>query len=162
MRPWKPCCMEMILKRPSLPPRPEEMRASLMAASLASAPEWQKKAQAVEGEALEGFGDAKLGFGVKLVAGTPEGAGLGGDGGDEGGVLVAEDGAAEAGEHVDILFAIGIPEEGALAADEDDGLFAVVEDHGGEVAVDELLIGHGAGRSEKKSRALCRGESIRI
>jgi len=65
-------------------------------------------------------------------------------------VAVAEDGAAEAGEHIDIFLAVGIPEAGALAAHEDRGQLAVIEDHGGLVAIDELLIGHGARRSEKK------------
>jgi hypothetical protein len=74
------------------------------------------------------LGEFDLGDGVEGVAGVPEGVGLFIDGPDEGGVAVAEEGAAKAGEEVEVLFAVAVREARAVAFGHDDGEAGVVAD----------------------------------
>ena len=72
-------------------------------------------------------------------------------GGDEGGVAVAEDAAAEPGEEVEVAFAVGIPEVGAFAADHDEGKARVVGDEDLLAALEEFGGGgHWCFRSQRE------------
>ena len=77
------------------------------------------------------MGDVQLGQGVELVGGLDEGGGLLGDGVHHHRGAVAEVVHGPAGDEVDVLFAVGVPDAGAIAADDDhraaaDGLGVVL------------------------------------
>jgi hypothetical protein len=90
-----------------------------------------------EGGFVEALGDFDLRLGVKSVADMPEFFGLLHDGFGQSGMTVAEDGAAESSEEIDVALAGGIPEEGALAARHDDGEAGVISNQNIFSALDQ-------------------------
>ncbi len=68
---------------------------------------------AAKADLAEALGVLDLGLVVIDVADVPEVLGLLLSGFDEGGMAMAQDSAAEAGEEVEIFFAVGIPDFGA-------------------------------------------------
>ena len=69
-------------------------------------------------------GDVQLGQRVELVGGLDEGSGLLRDGVHHDGGAVAQVVHGPAGHKVDVLFAVGVPDAGAIAADDDHGAAA--------------------------------------
>ena len=79
----------------------------------------------VEGGVLHQYlGQLKLGYGVELVGGLEQGAGLFGDGVGYGFVGVAGVVDGPAGGEVEVFLAVDVPDLGSVALDDDDGLAA--------------------------------------
>ena len=91
-------------------------------------------------EADEALGQGDLRLGGEEVGDVAEGAELGGDGLDEGGVGVAEGVDGDAAEQVDVLLAVGVPHVRALAAGERQHGRAEGVHHGAGVAVLDSLM----------------------
>ncbi len=105
------------------------MRASLIAASLASAPELQKYTLPPRLELDRLLREAHRGLAVEQVADVDQRTRLLGDRGDDLGVAVAEARDRDAAEEVEVLVALRVPQARALAAYELDGLARVGGDH---------------------------------
>ncbi len=98
---------------------------------------------AFEGGAVESFGEFDLRLGVPGVTDVPETVHLSIGGIDEGWMAVTKNSPTEAGEEIEIVVAIGVPEIGALAASHDDGLARVVSDEDVIGLIDDFLgFGH--------------------
>ncbi len=100
----------------------------------------------------DGGGGARLWLGVQQIPHVPELPRLFGDGFDQRGVAVAQDRRAEAGEQVEIFFAVGIPEATALAADHGDRITWQVHDHVAIVGVDDVLVSGGGAAAHDRLR----------
>jgi hypothetical protein len=92
-----------------------------------------------EREAVQPLGQLDLRLGVKRVADVPELFRLFRRGGDEGGMAMPQDRAAEAGEEVEVTLAVGVPKHRAFAALHDDGKAGVIADQDLLAAVEDLL-----------------------
>ncbi len=89
--------------------------------------------------------EARLGLAVMEVRDVEELGGLGADGIGDRPRCVAEVGDREAGEEIEVLAAVGVPQAGALAADEGHGRPRV---GGHQVAIgtdDDVVVAHDAG-----------------
>ena len=97
------------------------MRASLIAASLASAPELQKNTLPPRLDSRQALGQAHRGLGVEEVADVHQPPDLLAHGLDDARVAVAEVRHRDAAQEVEVLVALGVPQARALAAHELDG-----------------------------------------
>ena len=93
----------------------------------------------LEGVAIELFRQRDLRLGMIRVSDVPELLRLRRRRGDESRMAVAEDGAAEAGEEVDVFAAVCVPKAGAFAFRHDDRLALVVSDENFVGAVENEL-----------------------
>src|ERR1700733_14123942 len=94
---------------------PVYQRASLIASSTASAPVTPKTTRLGSSPGARPAGQALTGL-VRQVEVVHEAPGLVGHGLDHGRVAVPDVGDREAGQHVDVLLAVGVPDAGAAAA----------------------------------------------
>ena len=102
------------------------MRASLIAASFASAPELQKKTRSANDALAQLVGEAHHRLGEVEVADVPEPARLRGERLRELRVAVTERRHADAGAEVDVLVPVDVPHAGAGATVENHLLRRVV------------------------------------
>ena len=135
VRPWNEFSKVMILYRPW----PTWMRASLMAASMASAPELQKNVLPPNPVVAIHSASRRLRLGVPGVGHVDQLGGLLGDRLDQARVAVADARDGPAAEEVDVPLAVGVPDVRPLAAHGDARQALVVADDVLGVQVDDFL-----------------------
>ena len=99
---------------------PRQLHGALNGLGAAIAEEHQVEAAILD----KRLGKLQLRHGVELVGGLDEGAGLLGDGLGDGRVAVAQLVHRPAGHEVQVLLAVGVPDLGSLAPDDDHRLAA--------------------------------------